>query len=185
MARRGSSAPILGTWPRVELSAGVVGRVGARRAASLAGSGEAILRSGRSSGQRAEDPMTTTVKPVPAARRMIKTPASPPYLSGFGNEQASEAVAGVLPQGRNSPQRAARGLYAEQISGTAFTTPRGQNRRSWLYRIRPSAMHGPLQRIDNRLLRSAPFAAVEAPPNRLRWNPPPPPEDKTDFIDGL
>jgi homogentisate 1,2-dioxygenase len=128
---------------------------------------------------------TTTVKPAPAARRTIATPANPPYLAGFGNEQASEAIAGALPQGRNSPQRAPRGLYAEQISGTAFTAPRTQNRRSWLYRIRPSAMHGPLQRIDNRLLRSAPFAEVEAPPNRLRWNPLPLPEDETDFIDGL
>jgi homogentisate 1,2-dioxygenase len=132
-----------------------------------------------------EDPMTTTVKPAPAARKTIATPANPPYLSGFGNEQASEAIAGVLPQGRNSPQRAARGLYAEQISGTAFTAPRAQNRRSWLYRIRPSAMHGELRRLDNRLLRTAPFTEVEASPNRLRWNPLPLPEDETDFIDGL
>ena len=129
--------------------------------------------------------MSTTVTPAPAAHRTIVAPASPAYLSGFGNEQASEAIAGVLPQGRNSPQRAARGLYAEQISGTAFTAPRAQNRRSWMYRIRPSAMHGPLRRIDNRLLRSAPFTELEPPPNRLRWNPLPPPDADTDFVDGL
>jgi homogentisate 1,2-dioxygenase len=107
------------------------------------------------------------------------------YLSGFGNEQASEAMPGALPQGRNSPQRAPLGLYAEQISGTPFTAPRGQNRRSWLYRIRPSAMHGPYRRIDNRLLRSAPFTETEAPPNRLRWDPLPLPDAPADFVDGL
>ncbi|HZX77949.1 homogentisate 1,2-dioxygenase, partial [Lysobacter sp.] len=60
------------------------------------------------------------------------------YQSGFGNEFATEAVPGTLPEGRNSPQRVAHGLYAEQLSGTAFTAPRHQNRRSWLYRIRPA-----------------------------------------------
>jgi homogentisate 1,2-dioxygenase len=134
---------------------------------------------------RVEDAMTTTVKPAQSARKTINPPANPAYLSGFGNEHASEAIAGALPQGRNSPQRAALGLYAEQISGTAFTAPRAQNRRSWLYRIRPSAMHGRLQRIDNRLLASAPFAAGETPPNRLRWNPMPEPDGPADFIDGL
>ena len=62
--------------------------------------------------------------------------------TGFANEFATEAVAGALPIGRNSPQQVAHGLYAEQLSGTAFTAPRAQNRRSWLYRIRPAAMHG-------------------------------------------
>ncbi|HEX7699538.1 MAG TPA: homogentisate 1,2-dioxygenase, partial [Kofleriaceae bacterium] len=60
------------------------------------------------------------------------------YQSGFGNEFATEAVAGALPVGQNSPQKVPFGLYAEQLSGSAFTTPRGQNRRSWVYRIRPS-----------------------------------------------
>src|SRR3546814_78082 len=72
----------------------------------------------------------------------LTTIASNGYQSGFGNEFATEAVPGTLPQGRNSPQKVAHGLYAEQLSGTAFTAPRGQNRRSWLYRIRPAAMHG-------------------------------------------
>ncbi|MDB5670209.1 MAG: homogentisate 1,2-dioxygenase, partial [Alphaproteobacteria bacterium] len=57
------------------------------------------------------------------------------YMSGFGNHFATEAVAGALPAGRNSPQRPAFGLYAEQLSGTAFTAPRAENRRSWLYRL--------------------------------------------------
>ena len=61
------------------------------------------------------------------------------YMTGFGNHFATEAVPGALPLGRNSPQRPAFGLYAEQLSGTAFTAPRHENRRSWLYRLRPSA----------------------------------------------
>ena len=65
------------------------------------------------------------------------------YLSGFGNEHVTEAVPGTLPAGQNAPQRPPRGLYTEQISGTPFTAPRAENRRSWLYRIRPSAMHPP------------------------------------------
>jgi homogentisate 1,2-dioxygenase len=107
------------------------------------------------------------------------------YLSGFGNEHASEAVAGALPEGRNSPQRPAFGLYAEQLSGTSFTTPRHANRRSWLYRILPSATHEPFRRIENALWRSAPFAEAEATPNRLRWDPLPLPSTPTDFIDGV
>ncbi|MBV8739093.1 MAG: homogentisate 1,2-dioxygenase [Alphaproteobacteria bacterium] len=107
------------------------------------------------------------------------------YLSGFSNEQASEALPGMLPEGQNAPQRHPRGLYTEQISGTAFTAPRKDNRRSWLYRIRPSAAHPAYRRIDNGLMRSAPFEEAEPPPNRLRWAPLPFPETLADFIDGL
>jgi homogentisate 1,2-dioxygenase len=110
---------------------------------------------------------------------------SPPYLSGFGNEHATEAVAGALPRGRNSPQRPPLGLYPEQLSGTPFTAPRAANRRSWLYRILPSAMHEPFRRIDNGLWRSGPFTEVEPSPNRLRWDPLPPPLTSVDFIDGI
>jgi homogentisate 1,2-dioxygenase len=106
------------------------------------------------------------------------------YQSGFTNEFASEAIAGVLPQGRNSPQQVAHGLYAEQLSGTAFTAPRHVNRRSWLYRIRPAAMHG-----NFRLLQSGFFHNVfnDAPvsPNQLRWDPRVIPDAPTDFVDGL
>jgi homogentisate 1,2-dioxygenase len=107
------------------------------------------------------------------------------YLSGFGNEHATEAVAGALPQGRNSPQRPPLGLYAEQLSGTPFTAPRRSNRRSWLYRILPSAMQPAFRRLDNGLWRSAPCNEAEPPPNRLRWNPLPMPATPTDFIDGM
>lgn len=106
------------------------------------------------------------------------------YLPGFGNEHTSEAVPGAVPVGRNSPQRAPLGLYAEQLSGTAFTEPRHHNRRSWLYRIRPSAAHPPFRRIPDGRLRSAPFTA-EPDPNRLRWGPLPLPQEPADFVEGL
>ena len=106
------------------------------------------------------------------------------YQSGFGNEFASEALKGALPVGRNSPQRCAYGLYAEQLSGSAFTAPRADNRRSWLYRIRPSAMHLPFERIDAGRIVSD-FTALPTTPNQLRWNPLPPPSVPTDFIEGL
>ncbi|WFB10314.1 homogentisate 1,2-dioxygenase [Streptomyces sp. LX-29] len=107
------------------------------------------------------------------------------HLSGFGNEHSSEAVPGALPIGRNSPQRAPLGLYAEQLSGSAFTEPRHHNRRSWLYRIRPSAAHPPFTRVDNGALGGAPFAEHAPDPNRLRWNPLPDPAPGTDFLAGL
>jgi len=109
------------------------------------------------------------------------------YLTGFGNEFATEAVEGALPRRRNSPQQAPLGLYAEQISGTAFTQPRAVNRRTWVYRILPSAKHPPFRRIDNGTLRSAPFDEIEPDPNRLRWDPLPLPTQAQhqDFIDGL
>ena len=107
------------------------------------------------------------------------------YLSGFGNEHTTEALPGTLPEGQNAPQRPPRGLYTEQISGTPFTAPRGHNRRSWLYRIRPSAMHPAFRRIDNCLIRSAPFDEAVPPPDRLRWDPLPFPDEPTDFIEGM
>ncbi|QQS45006.1 MAG: homogentisate 1,2-dioxygenase [Acidobacteriota bacterium] len=109
----------------------------------------------------------------------------PEYQSGFGNEFATEAIAGALPKGQNSPQRAPHGLYAEQLSGTAFTAPRGSNRRTWTYRLRPSVVHKPFQRIDNRLWRSAPITDAAPTPNQLRWDPLPMPSEPADFIDGL
>ena len=111
------------------------------------------------------------------------------YIPGFGNHVSTEAVPGALPIGRNSPQRPPFGLYAEQLSGTAFTAPRHENRRSWLYRMRPTAEHPPFERYDG-ALRFAPGTS-DAPlaPNRLRWDPP---KDHgaaspagTDLIDGM
>jgi len=109
------------------------------------------------------------------------------YQSGFGNEFASEALAGALPQGQNAPQCAPLGLYAEQLSGTAFTAPRAQNRRSWLYRIRPASQHRPFALLDNTRIVSDFHTMPPTPPNQLRWDPLPlpPAHAETDFIDGL
>ncbi len=107
------------------------------------------------------------------------------YQSGFGNEFATEAMARALPIGQNSPQRAPLGLYAEQLSGTAFTAPRAQNLRSWLYRIRPSVIHKPFKQIQNKCWQSAPFTDAAPTPNQLRWNPLPLPNAPTDFIEGM
>ncbi|MEO0316295.1 MAG: homogentisate 1,2-dioxygenase [Pseudomonadota bacterium] len=107
------------------------------------------------------------------------------YQSGFGNEFATEAMPGVLPAGQNSPQKVAHGLYAEQLSGTAFTAPRSENQRSWLYRIRPAAMHQPFAKVFHPTLQSGPFDEIAASPNQLRWNPFPIPSTPADFIEGL
>jgi homogentisate 1,2-dioxygenase len=107
------------------------------------------------------------------------------YLTGFGNHFATEAVEGALPVGQNSPQRTPFGLYAEQLSGTAFTAPRVENRRSWLYRLRPAANHAAFRPwAGASLLKSAPFDRP-ADPNRLRWDPLPMPETSQDFVEGL
>jgi homogentisate 1,2-dioxygenase len=107
------------------------------------------------------------------------------YLTGFGGHFESEAVPGALPKGRNSPQRPAFGLYAEQLSGTAVTTPRHENRRSWLYRIRPTADHRPFRPYESARLFAASPDPAPLPPDRLRWSPLTDLPDGTDFIDGL
>ena len=110
------------------------------------------------------------------------------YMTGFANEWATEAIAGALPVGRNSPQMAPLGLYAEQLSGTAFTAPRHSNRRSWLYRIRPGAMHepfAPMQLPAWKSLVTGGFDEVPTPPNQLRWDPLPMPTESRDFIEGM
>ena len=108
----------------------------------------------------------------------------PVYLTGAMSEFAIEAVRGALPVGRNSPQRCPYGLYAEQLSGTAFTAPRHANRRSWLYRIRPSATHGPFVALPGSDSNNN-TDELPVTPNQLRWDPLPLPELPTDFVDGL
>ena len=112
---------------------------------------------------------------------------TPQYLSGFGNSFETEALAGTLPVGRNSPQRVAHGLYAEQLSGSPFTAPRGANQRSWLYRIRPTVRHhGRFKQVDGGLIRTAPcLGESELPIGQLRWNPTPVPEGAVSFLEGL
>src|SRR3546814_15555227 len=102
----------------------------------------------------------------------MTTIASNGYQSGFGNEFATEAVPGALPQGRNSPQKVAHGRYAEQLSGTAFTAPRGHNRRSWLYRFRPDAEPGTFEPSEQPRF-TTPFGDNPVPTDPLRSDPPP------------
>lgn len=109
------------------------------------------------------------------------------YMSGFGNDFESEALPGALPQGQNSPQRCPYGLYAEQLSGTAFTAPRGRNQRSWCYRIRPSVRHvGRFEAVDMPYWKTAPHIVPGvASLGQYRWDPVPHGGGETDWITGM
>ena len=107
------------------------------------------------------------------------------YLHGFHHHFETEAEENALIKGRNSPQKVPYGLYAEQISGTAFTMPRHQNLSSWVYRIRPSVLHGEFTLFKQDSLLPPPADATFTPPTQMRWNPAPYPVQPTDFIDAL
>ena len=107
------------------------------------------------------------------------------FQSGFGNEHASEAEVGALPIGRNSPQRVAHGLYAELVSGAAFTAPRADNRRSWLYRRQPSVVVGGYAPLPHPHLKTGAAEGEASPPDPLRWAPTDIPAEPLDFIEGL
>jgi homogentisate 1,2-dioxygenase len=112
------------------------------------------------------------------------------YVQGFGAHISSEALEGALPVGQNVPQKCPYGLYAEQLSGTAFTLPRHQNQRTWMYRIRPSVVHEPFEPYRNeKEIRQvvAEFSSEFATPQQLRWLPSELPSEnvKVDFVDGL
>src|SRR5689334_2934295 len=107
------------------------------------------------------------------------------YMTGFGGHFETEAVKGALPKGRNSPQRPAFGLYTEQLSGSSFTSPRHENRRSWLYRMRPTADHRPFARYAGAPLFAPGTVKEPLAPNRLRWDPPADLPEDTDFVDGM
>ena len=127
-------------------------------------------------------PFETKPGKTEAARASTATPEG--YMPGFGNGYETEALPGALPIGRNSPQRCAYGLYAEQLSGSPFTAPRASNERSWLYRIRPTVAHwGQFRKIDAGLWRTAPCAEVEIAPAPLRWDPIPLPDKPLSFLD--
>ncbi|KAK0172046.1 hypothetical protein PV328_005416 [Microctonus aethiopoides] len=110
------------------------------------------------------------------------------YLSGFGNEFNSEdsRCPGALPVGQNNPQKCAYGLYAEQLSGTAFTAPRGENLRTWFYRIKPSVCHQPYELVENHCDLTHEWNKIN--PNPLRWSAfvmPTRQESPVDFVEGL
>src|SRR3954470_2724036 len=107
----------------------------------------------------------------------------PAYQDGFGNHFSTEAISGALPVGRNSPQKPPFGLYTEQLSGTAFTAPRHENRRSWLYRLRPSAAHPAFTRYQGAKQFAPGISKQPLAPNRLRWGPLE--VEDTDWLDSL
>ena len=114
----------------------------------------------------------------------IQTETRPSYMTGFGNEFATEVVAHSLPKAQNSPQKPPHGLYAEQISGTAFTAPRSANRRTWMYRRLPSVVSGQYTSyVQAQWCPQTPTPPTS--PNPLRWMPMPIPEEPTDFVDGV
>ncbi len=107
------------------------------------------------------------------------------YLAGFANSHVTEALPGALPEGRNSPQQCPYGLYAEQISGTAFTAPRHTNRRSWTYRLRPGVAHMPFEPYQGAGQWQSEYGQGPVTPNQLRWSPLPYPDGEVDFVDGM
>jgi homogentisate 1,2-dioxygenase len=113
------------------------------------------------------------------------TPAG--YMPGFGNDFETEALPGALPIAQNSPQRAAYGLYAEQLSGSPFTAPRGSNERAWLYRIRPSVQHAArFKKTALPLWKTGPcLGEHDHPIGQLRWGPVPLPKDSLTFLTGM
>ena len=108
------------------------------------------------------------------------------YMPGFGNDFETEALTGALPKGQNSPQKCPYGLYAEQLSGTPFTAPRGKNERSWCYRIRPSVKHiNRFEKVDMPFWKSAPNILDKIISlGQYRWSPIPSNID-TNFITGM
>src|SRR5437763_17112660 len=120
-------------------------------------------------------------------RLLMKSAILQGYMPGFGSDFETEALPGVLPYGQNSPQRCAYGLYAEQLSGSPFTAPRGTNERSWLYRIRPSVRHsGRFAKTDVPYWKTAPLEDDPALPiGQLRWGPPPMPNETMTFVSGV
>ncbi|MGB3503295.1 MAG: homogentisate 1,2-dioxygenase [Mesorhizobium sp.] len=126
-------------------------------------------------------------KPVRLTATSPQRTAPKGYMPGFGNDFETESLPGALPQGMNSPQRPAYGLYAEQLSGSPFTAPRGANERSWLYRIRPSVKHhGRFASASFPFWKSAPNNdESELPLGQLRWDPVEIPTEPTDFLAGI
>ena len=131
--------------------------------------------------------MNAEHRPSGLTRSAVAPAATEGYQPGFGNDFETEALPGALPRGRNSPQRCAYGLYAEQLSGTPFTAPRGLNERTWCYRIRPSVRHvGRMGRIEMPHWKSAPHVVPDVTSlGQYRWDPIPVPEEPLTFLTGM
>lgn len=99
-----------------------------------------------------------------------------------------------MPLGQNSPQKVRFGLYAEQVTATAFVAPRHLNMRTWLYRLRPAVAHqgfsssfaGAIQpELESDFSPSNP--KVHVSPTQLAWKPfdLPNKDQSVTFIQGL
>jgi homogentisate 1,2-dioxygenase len=117
------------------------------------------------------------------ARELIAGPR-PEGGIGFGNTLESEALPGALPRHQNSPRRAPLGLYAEQINGTGFTARRGENQRTWLYRVRPSSQRRAFAPLGHPRF-GAGFEGRPPEINLTGFAPLPAPAEGRDFLDGL
>lgn len=107
------------------------------------------------------------------------------YQYGFGNYFSSECIPGALPSVGNSPQKVPYGLYAEQLSGSAFTCLRENNLYTWCYRIRPSVKHSEFQPFAQEYLIGSPFTSAYTPPTQMRWDALPYPQTPVAFIQSL
>lgn len=107
------------------------------------------------------------------------------YMPGFGNDFETEALPGALPQGQNSPQKCAYGLYAEQLSGSAFTKPHPE--RTWCYRIRPSVKHTTrFTKIEVPHWKSAPHVLPDVISlGQYRWDPVPHGNEHLTWVTGM
>lgn len=107
------------------------------------------------------------------------------YLHGFRNHFQSEAKTGAIPQGQYSPQNPPLGLYPEQVTGSAFTSTRQENFKLWLYRLRPSVMHGEFKKVTHRFMNGPSWGQIPTPPNQMRWTPMDYPSERRHFLEGL
>ena len=107
------------------------------------------------------------------------------YLSGFNNYFNTEAQAGALPTDQNNPQNCPMDLFAEQLSGTAFTAPRAKNKKSWLYKLKPSVIDKEFKLIESHLFLTPDFSNNTHLPTPMRWDPMEYPSKPTSFIESL
>lgn len=131
--------------------------------------------------------MNRQVSPDAQGAALTPVGTTPGYMPGFGNDFETEALPGALPQGMNSPQKCAYGLYGEQLTGTAFTAPSHQNERTWCYRIRPSVKHSHrYNKIDLPYFKSAPNVDPDVVSlGQYRWDPVPHSDQKLNWLTGM
>ena len=107
--------------------------------------------------------MNVVTRPNLAARPARRAGCAE-YLTGFGNGFETEALPGALPVGRNSPQRCAYGLYAEQLIGLAVhRAARHQRALAGSIASGRRSRMGPLRQGRCGLWRTAPAPEVDLP----------------------